>query len=299
MHILSANDLTFDNINKIFSIADQIRLGKTFKVKKFLTLFFEKPSTRTRLSFEAAIARLGGLSSYVDPSTTHRIRGESIEDTSRIIGMYSDFIAARLYEHKDIETMAKYSSAQVINALTDLEHPTQALSDIYTMKRYKKLKDSKLVFIGDIATNTANSLIILASKFNISMSLVGPKDYNPNNSIIKIAEENNKNFNIDITDSIKEGLKGADFIYTDTFVSMGEERDAEKRKKMFAPYQLNSEVLNNAPSAKIMHCLPAHRGEEITSDVLDGKQSIVWEQAMNKLIINEALLIFLSKSNKK
>ncbi|MCL5433876.1 MAG: ornithine carbamoyltransferase [Candidatus Marsarchaeota archaeon] len=298
MHILSANDLSLNDINKIFLIADQISSGKSFKVKKFLTLFFEKPSTRTRLSFEVAIARLGGSSSYIDSSTTHMSRGESIEDTSKILGLYSDFIAARLYNHKDIKTMAEYSSAQVINSLTDLEHPTQALADVYTMKKYKKLKSGKVAFIGDIAANTANSLMLVASKFGMKISLIGPKKYNPNSGIIKIAEENNKDFNINITDSIKEGVKDADFIYTDTFVSMGQEVEAENRKKLFAPYQLNSSVLKIAPSAKVMHCLPAHRGEEITSDILDGKQSIVWEQARNKLIINEALLVFIS-SNKK
>jgi ornithine carbamoyltransferase len=293
MHLLSASDLSIDDINKIFSIADIIAENKRkFRVNKFISLFFEKPSTRTRLSFEVAISKLGGSSTYIDPQTTHRSRGETLEDTAHIIGMYSDFIVARMYKHSDLKIIADNSEAIVINALTDLEHPTQALADIYTMRMFNKdLKNTKFAFIGDIASNTANSLIILASKLGIKLNLIGPENYPVNKNIINLSNRQN----IKITNSIKEGVKGIDFIYTDTFVSMGQEAETLKRKKLFIKYQLNDSVLKLAgKNVKVMHCLPAHRGEEITKEVLEGKQSIVWQQARNKLIINMALIIFLS-----
>ena len=293
MHFLSASDLSVKDIEEIFSIADLIRENKKrFKVDKFATLFFEKPSTRTRLSFEVAISKLGGSSSYIDPQTTHRSRGETLEDTARILGMYSDFVIARMYKHSDLNIIAENSEAIVINALTDLEHPTQALADVYTMRMFKNLKNAKISFIGDIATNTANSLMIVASRLGAKVRLVGPKGYMANKDMLKLSNEDN----ITITDSIKEGVSNADFIYTDTFVSMGEEKEAAKRRKLFMKYQLNSSVLKLASeNARVMHCLPAHRGEEITKEVIDGKQSIVWEQARNKLLLNMALIVFLSK----
>ncbi|MGC8649111.1 MAG: ornithine carbamoyltransferase [Candidatus Micrarchaeia archaeon] len=293
MHLLSASDLSISDVNKIFSIADMLAENKKhIKLNKFITLFFEKPSTRTRLSFEVAIAKLGGSSAYIDPQTTHRSRGETLEDTARIIGMYSDFIAARMYRHSDLKIIADNSEAIVINALTDLEHPTQALADVYTMRMFKKnLKNTKLAYIGDIASNTANSLMILASKLGIKVNLIGPEYYPVNKDILNISNKQN----IKITNSIKEGVIDIDFIYTDTFVSMGQEAEALERKKLFMKYQLNDSVLKLAgKNVKVMHCLPAHRGEEITKEVLDGKQSIIWQQAKNKLLINMALIVFLS-----
>ncbi len=296
MNILSINDLSKDDMLKIFDIAENLKDNKeqtSLRENSTLALFFEKPSTRTRTSFEAGISQLGGKGIYIDSNTTQKSRGESFADIGRMLSSYCDFIAARLYRHDDIVEMAENSSVPVINALTDLEHPTQALVDMYTINSHiKNFKDVKIAFVGDIATNTANSLMLAATKLGARMTLVGPKDYNPNSTYFNKAREHGLVY---VYDNVKEGLEGANIVYTDTFVSMGQEVEAEKRKELFKDFQVNSKLLEYAdPSALVMHCLPAHRGEEITSEVIDGPKSIVWEQAKNKLLIAKALLLFLS-----
>jgi len=298
MNILGSDDLSKDQITKIFEIADSIKEEKeevTLKEHSVLALLFEKPSTRTRVSFESATAELGGYGIYIDTQTSHLKRGESFSDTARMLSSYCDFIAARLYNHNDIIEIANNSTVPVINALTDLEHPTQALTDIYTVRSHKKnLKNVKIVFVGDIAANTANSLIITATKLGMDVALLGPKGYPPNSFYFTKAREYGK---VEVYSDLREALDGADIIYTDTFVSMGQEQEAEERKKLFSGYQVNKELLSYANSdALVMHCLPAHRGEEITSDVLDGPQSIVWEQAKNKKLLAKAVLLYLSNN---
>ncbi len=297
MNLLSSDDLSKDSINEIFKIADQLNSGKQelgIKEHATMALIFQKPSTRTRLSFEVAMIQLGGNAIYLDMSTTQFSRGETFADTAKILGSYCDFIAARLFRQSDLEEIANNSKVPVINALTDTEHPTQALADVYTIRTYKKnLKGTKLVFVGDIASNTANSLMLTAAKFGMDVFLLGPKGYTPNSKFVTKAREYAK---VVITSDIADALDDADVIYTDTFVSMGQEADADKRKKLFAPYQVNNKMLELAnKDAIVMHCLPAHRGEEITGEVLDGKQSVAWEQAKNKLLLNKALIIYLSK----
>ncbi len=296
MNILSSNDISKDQINKIFEIADNLKENKeetAIKENSVLSLLFEKPSTRTRLSFEAAMAQLGGKSVYIDAQTTHLSRGESIGDTSRVLSSYSDFIAARMYSQDDLIELAGYSSVPVINALTDLEHPTQALADMYTIKAHRKnLHNTRIAFVGDIASNTANSLMITASKMGSSMVLIGPKGYLPNSTYFNKAREYG---NVEVTTSIEDGMDNIDVIYTDTFVSMGQEKIAEERRKLFAGYQVDQHAVDAANSdAIVMHCLPAHRGEEISADVLDGPKSVVWEQAKNKMLIAKAILLYLS-----
>lgn len=299
MHLLSSDDLSKDAMSKIFEIADSISAGSesaSIKEHAVLALFFEKPSTRTRMSFEAAMAQLGGHAIYIDPNTTQRSRGETIADTARMFSSYCDLIAARLYKHTDLVEMAANSKVPVINALTDLEHPTQALADLYTIRTHKKgLKGVKIAFVGDTATNTANSLMLTASKLGCEVLLVGPKQCVPSSRYVNRAREYSR---VTITDSIEDGLERADIIYTDTFVSMGQEGEAQERKELFAPYQLNAKAMGYAKKdALVMHCLPAHRGEEITSDVLDGPRSIVWEQAKNKMLLNKAAIIYLLSRN--
>ncbi len=296
MNILSSNDISKDQINKIFEIADNLKENKeetAIKENSVLSLLFEKPSTRTRLSFEAAMAQLGGKSVYLDAQTTHLSRGESIGDTSRVLSSYSDFIAARMYSQDDLIELAECSSVPVINALTDLEHPTQALVDMYTIKAHKKnLHNTRIAFVGDIASNTANSLMITASKLGSNMVLISPNGYLPNSAYFNKAREYG---NVEVTASIEEGMDNVDVIYTDTFVSMGQEKIAEERRKLFAGYQVDQHVVDMANSdAIVMHCLPAHRGEEISADVIDGPKSVVWEQAKNKMLIAKAILLYLS-----
>lgn len=297
MNIISSDDLSKEQMLEIFEIADSIRNGKeevALKEHSVLALLFEKPSTRTRVSFEAAIAQLGGYAIYIDAQTSHLKRGESFSDTARMLSSYCDFIAARLYSHNDLIEIANNSVVPVINALTDLEHPTQALTDLYTIRSAKKnFKNLKLVFVGDIAANTANSLMLSAAKLGIEVALLGPKGYMPQSFYFTKAREYGK---VDTYTDPAEALEDADIIYTDTFVSMGQEEEAEKRKALFAPYQVNAKLLSYAKSdALVMHCLPAHRGEEITSDVLDGPRSIVWEQAKNKMLLAKAILLYLSR----
>ncbi|MGC8647665.1 MAG: ornithine carbamoyltransferase [Candidatus Micrarchaeia archaeon] len=295
-HLLSSNDLSKAEINKIFEIADELVEGKeelSLKEHATLALLFSEPSTRTRVSFEVAMAHLGGHAIYVDMSTTHLKRGETLADTAKVISGYCDFIAMRTDNHDDLLVVANNSSVPVINALTRLEHPTQALADVYTIqKHFSRTKGIKIAFMGDIAQNTANSLMITAAKLGAEIALVGPKGVLPNEFYFNKAREFSK---VDIFNSIEEGVDSADVIYTDTFVSMGVESEAEERRKLFAPYQVNRKVLEYAKeSAIVMHPLPAHRGEEIAADVLEGAQSVVWEQARNKLLLEKAVLIYLS-----
>jgi len=196
MHFLSSDDLSKEGINKIFEIADSIKGGSeelTLKPNAILCLYFEKPSTRTRMSLEAAITQLGGSAIYIDPDKTQRSRGETLSDTARMLSSYSDFIAARLYKHSDLIEMAKSSSVPVINALTDLEHPTQALADVFTIRQYKKsVKNLRIAFVGDIASNTANSLTLTAAKLGAEVVLIGPKGCQANTKIMNRAREYSK-----------------------------------------------------------------------------------------------------------
>jgi ornithine carbamoyltransferase len=294
MHLLSIKDISGRQILEMLRIADKAKTGK-LRLNKTLLLLFEEPSTRTKISLEAAMRRLGGGYIYVDANTTQMSRGETLEDTARVVGEYVDFIAARLRRHSDLYRIAWNTDAHVINALTDLEHPCQAISDIYTIREAKgRLRGLKLAFVGDVAANTANSLMLACAKVGMDVSLVGPEGYAPNRDYMSEA----RNYgNVEHTSDIKKGLADADIIYTDTFVSMGEEKDAGKRLALFKRYQINDRMLRYADGALVMHCLPAHRDVEISSGVIDGKASIVWEQARNKMFGEEAVLMYLEKNS--
>jgi ornithine carbamoyltransferase len=296
LNLLSSNDLTRDAIKEIFGIAERLSSGKErveLKEHTTMALFFEEPSTRTRVSLEAAITQLGGMPIYIDAHSSQRIRGEALADTAKVLSLYCDFIAVRMNSHEGLLEIAANSKVPVINALTSLEHPTQALADVYTIIAHKgEPRNLRIAFIGDIAQNTANSLMLTAAKLGAKISLVGPDACKPNSIYFNKAREYSK---VDLSSSIEEGLEDADIVYTDTFVSMGDEDEAAARRKLFAPYQLNADSLAYAKKdALVMHPLPAHRGEEITADVIDGKRSIVWEQAANKLLLEKAVLIYLS-----
>jgi ornithine carbamoyltransferase len=297
MNLISSDDLTKADIKKLFAIAGRLSSGKSdLSLNKNATvaLLFTEPSTRTRVSFEVAVAQLGGMPIYIDAKSSQLSRGEEISDTAKILSMYCDFIAVRTADHATVVKMAENSTVPVINALTLLEHPTQALADIYTIsKRKGDLKGLKIAFLGDIAQNTCNSLMLSSVKLGAEFSLVGPKGWRPKSQYYNKAREYGRVY---LSNSIEEGLDGADVVYTDTFVSMGDEEEAESRRTLFAPYQLNSSALSHAKKdAIVMHPLPAHRGEEITSEVLDGKQSAAWDQAKNKLVMEKAILLYLSE----
>jgi len=297
MHLLGVDDISREQIIDIFKIADDIVAGRSttsIKEEAVLALLFEKPSTRTRVSFEVAMRKLGGHAIYIDTKSSQMSRGESLEDTARVLSLYVDFIVARFYHQEDMVTLANNSTVPVINGLSDVGHPTQALTDVYTIQEEKKrIKGIRIAFVGDIAQNTTNSLMLAAVKMGAEMVLIGPKNYQPNSKYLIRAREYGV---VDIYDNLSDGLANVDIIYTDTFVSMGFEAEAEKRKAMFADYQINEKTLDFAPkTAQVMHPLPAFRGEEITADVLEGPRSLVWKQAKNKLLLAQAIILYLSE----
>jgi ornithine carbamoyltransferase len=266
-----------------------------------LGLLFEKPSTRTRVSFEAGMNQLGGQTLFLSISDIQLCRGESIADTARVLSRYLDGLVVRTFDHAVVEEWAAQASIPVINGLTDLCHPCQALSDLLTIQEAKgKLQGLKVAYIGD-GNNVANSLIECASKMGMAISLACPKGYEPDQRIVDLArlEAEETGASIQIGEDPQTAVKETDVVYTDVWTSMGREREQARRLKTFAPYQLNERLLKNARrDAIVMHCLPAHRGQEITARVLDGPQSVVLEQAENRLHMQKAILVELLSSKK-
>lgn len=253
---------------------------------KIAGMLFEKPSTRTRTSFEVATRRLGGDSIYLAANELQLSRGEPVKDTARILGGYLDGIVARVYSHDTVVQLAKCSQVPVVNALSDLEHPTQIVSDLFTIQEVKgRLKGLKLAYVGD-GNNVCNSLLLGGGLEGMSIAVACPAGYEPNATILREAENNARSAggNIDVSHDSAEAARDADLLYTDVWVSMGDEATKEKRLKDFNGYQINNDLLKLAKKdASVMHCLPAYRGLEITDDVIEGKQSIVWQQGENKL----------------
>tara|TARA_B100000686_G_scaffold149590_1_gene156843 strand:- start:4681 stop:5595 length:915 start_codon:yes stop_codon:yes gene_type:complete len=257
-------------------------LGRT------LAMVFEKPSTRTRISFEVAMTELGGSAIYLDSKSMQMGRGETIQDTAKVLGRYLDGIMMRASKHETLLEMASHSNIPVINGLTDLSHPCQILADIMTFEENRGLIEDRLIaWIGD-GNNMANSWIHAACIFNFSLNIACPKGRLPNPNIISWAES--KNANINITEDPLNAVKNADAIVTDTWVSMGD-NSLKNPKKIFSKYQVDEKLFKNASQDAIfMHCLPAHRGEEVTSEVIDGSRSVVWDEAENRLHIQKAIL---------
>ena len=264
--------------------------------RKIVGLLFEKPSTRTRASFEVAARRLGGDAVYLSSSELQLSRGEPIKDTARILGGYLDCIVARVYAHETVIQLAKHSKVPVVNALSDLEHPTQILCDLFTIQEKKgKLSSLKIAYIGD-GNNVCNSLILGAALEGMKISVACPEGYEPKDAIVKKAEERARSTGakIQIVRKPSEAAEDADLLYTDVWVSMGDESSKDARMEAFSGYQINSDLLKFAKNdASVMHCLPAHRGLEITDDVIEGSQSIVWQQGENKLYGAGAVLQWL------
>lgn len=296
-HLLSVNDLSVKEIEAIFRKTDHLKKPKPLLKNKTLAMLFAKPSTRTRVSFEVAMTQLGGHAIDLDFGDLQVKRGETIADTARVLSRYVDGIMARLFAHKDIIELANNSRVPVINGLTDLLHPCQALADIYTIKkRFRRLNGLKLVYLGDGSNNVTHSLMLICSKLGIDMIVSCPKKYFPDMDIAKQTLENCKKSGCDfkVVTSPKEAAKDADVLYTDSWISMGEEGEKEERIGVFAPYQLDSELVKLAKkSCIVMHCLPAHRGYEIKSEVMDGKKSVIFDQAENRLHTERGILALL------
>jgi len=270
---------------------------KAILQSKVLAMIFQKPSTRTRVSFEVAMRHLGGHALYLSWNELQLGRGETIADTVRVLSRYSHGIMARVFAHSDLEEMAKYAPVPVINGLSDRHHPCQGLADLLTIQEKKEdFKGLKLAWVGD-GNNVCNTLLIGCSKFGMNMSVACPKGYEPDETVVKWAEQNaeRSGSEIEITADPKKVVEDADIIYTDTFVSLGMEAERAKRLKIFLPnYQVTPKLLRYAKKDVIfMHCLPAHRGEEVLDEVIDGPYSIVWDQAENRLWATMSLLSLL------
>ncbi len=294
--LLTLDDLKRGEILEILELSEKLKknpINNLLKGKVFC-LLFEKSSTRTRLSFETGIQQMGGGSIYMDKSTSQLARGETIEDTAKVLDRYVDAVVARVFSHKTLEIMSKSMNKNVVNALSDLTHPCQILSDLFTIKeKFGDFKGLKLAYVGD-GNNVCNSLLLGCAKVGMDISVASPKGYEPNKQIVRMAKDYSKitKSKVVITTEPKTAVKNANIIYNDTFISMGDEKEKSKRLKVFIPkYQVTNKLFKLAANDAIyMHCLPAHRGEEVTPEVIDGPKSIVFDQAENRLHTQKALL---------
>ena len=298
-HLLSPQDLSPEEIIAVLDKADELkrklRRGEPHDLLKGKTLgmIFAKPSTRTRVSFETAMTQLGGHAIYMGMGDLQLGRGETIADTARTLSRYVDAVMARLFKHEDIVELARNSSVPVVNGLTDLLHPCQTLADLQTIREKKgRLKGLKLAWVGD-GNNVCNSLLLGCTLVGMNISAACPKGYEPSAEIVEQARKNAKRSGakLEIINDPKKAVAGADVIYTDVFVSMGQEAEREQRMKDFKGYQVNADLLKHAKKDVIfMHCLPAHRGEEVAVEVIDGPHSVVFDQAENRLHAQKAVL---------
>ncbi len=294
-HLLKLADLTEKEITEILNLADQLKFEKKNGIKhhllegKNLGMIFEKSSTRTRVSFEVGMYDLGGNALFLSSRDLQIGRGEPVEDTARVLSRFLDGIMIRTFEQSEVEALAKYGSIPIINGLTDYCHPCQVLADLMTIREYKgSLKGLKLCYIGD-GNNMANSLIVGGIKMGMSVTIACPNDFQPDTDIMKWASETGGFL---CTDDIMTAATGADVLYTDVWASMGQESEAEGRGKLFKNYQINSAVTGVAKSdVMVLHCLPAHRGEEITADVLEAHANEVFDEAENRLHAQKAVLV--------
>ncbi|WP_200860771.1 ornithine carbamoyltransferase [Anoxybacillus flavithermus] len=263
---------------------------------KTLAMIFEKPSTRTRVSFEVGMVQLGGHALHLSSRDLQIGRGETIADTARVLSEYVDAIMIRTFEHEKVEALAHYATIPVINGLTDDDHPCQALADLLTIYEVKgKLQGLKLAYIGD-GNNMAHALMLAAAKVGIDCAIASPKGYEPKEAIVKEAKHiaNESGATIVVTNDPYEAIADADVVYTDVWASMGQEAEANERMHIFAPFQVNEALVQRAKQDfMFLHCLPAHRGEEVTEGVIDGKQSYIFQQAGNRLHAQKALLVSL------
>jgi len=302
--ILSIMELNNKEINDIIKFALKLKKRtKPLLKNKVFAMIFQKPSTRTRVSFEVAMYELGGHAVNLTMNELQLSRGETIEDTAKTLSVYTDAIGARVYDHTDVVKLAGAASVPVINMLSDLYHPCQVLGDLLTIHESKhNLKGLKFAWVGD-GDNVCNSLISGCAMMGMHISVACPAGYEPYQEAADFAKrEAARNKSIfELVNDPREAVKNADVVYTDSFVSMGKEAEKEERLKVFLPhYQVNSELMKLAKrDAIFMHCLPAKRGQEVTDDVIDGKQSVVWQEAENRLHAQKALLCFLMHKNLK
>jgi len=311
--LISILDLSSDEIVNILLSAKELKERKRIKQTlkgKVLGMVFQKPSTRTRVSFEVAMYQLGGYALFLNAQDLQLSRGEAMRDTAKVLSRYLNGIVVRAYDHRDVAELAKESTIPVINGLSDLLHPCQVLADIFTIAEMKgklprlstkALSGLEVAFVGD-GNNVANSWINGAARLGMKLVISTPPGYEPDKKVlgegVKLAKATGAD--ISVVHKPEEAVKSADIIYTDVWISMGMEKEREERLKVFRPYQVNGRLISKAKKdVLIMHCLPAHRGEEITDDVLDGPNSIVFDQAENRLHVHKAILEFLLGQSKR
>lgn len=298
-HLLKLSDLSSEEIIGILNLADQLKYEKKNGIEhkllagKSLGMIFEKSSTRTRVSFEVGMYELGGNPMFLSSNDLQIGRGEPVEDTARVLSRFVDGIMIRTFDQEEVEALAKYGSIPIINGLTDYAHPCQVLADLLTIREHKgKLAGLKLCFIGD-GNNMANSLIVGGIKCGMSVAIACPQDYQPDADIMAWAKENG---DFVCTSDIEAAVSGADVVYTDVWASMGQEAEAEARKKVFANFQVNEKFMALAnEGAMVLHCLPAHRGEEITAETFEKHADEIFDEAENRLHAQKAVLVTLMK----
>ena len=301
-HLISLHDLSIEEIESILKVAEklkrQLKEGVPHQLLKGKTLgmIFTKSSTRTRVSFEVGMYQLGGYPLFLSSNDIQLGRGESIYDTAQVLSRYVDGIMIRTFAHSDVEDLAKYGNVPVINGLTDLMHPCQILADLMTIYEHKgTLKGLKLAYIGD-GNNVANSLLHGCAKVGMDIAVASPKGYQCDSNIVSEALEDAKvsGSNILLTEDPVEAIKDADVVYTDTWISMGQEAEKQERIKIFMPYQVNKELFSKAhEDAIFLHCLPAYRGFEVTEDVIDSPQSVIFDEAENRMHVQKAIMVLL------
>ena len=295
-HLLKLLDWSEDEILSCLDLADKLKAEKKAGIKhhilegKTLGMIFEKSSTRTRVSFEVGMYDLGGQALFLSSKDLQIGRGEPVQDTARVLSRFLDGIMIRTFEQSEVENLAKYGSIPIINGLTDFCHPCQVLADLQTIREHKgkDLKGKKLCYIGD-GNNMANSLIVGCIKVGMRVAIACPKGYEPDETVVAWAKENG---DLLITEDILEAAKGADVLYTDVWASMGQENEAKKRQRIFKDYQINDDAVNAAnEGVMVLHCLPAHRGEEITDKVLEEHAAEIFDEAENRLHAQKAVLV--------
>ena len=299
-HLLKLLDWTSEDINEVLNLADQLKyeqkhgIAKKYLEGKTLGMIFEKASTRTRVSFEVGMFQLGGSALFLSSNNTQIGRGEPVEDTARVLSRYLDGIMIRTFEQSEVESLAQYGSIPIINGLTDFCHPCQVLADLMTIREIKgRLDGLKMSFIGD-GNNMMNSLIVGALKSGMSISVACPENYEPDEKVVQFAKEYGDKFQMFRTP--KEAVADSDVVITDVWASMGQEEEAQVRAKAFEGYQINEELMSLAKKdAIVLHCLPAHRGEEITAEVFESHADEIFEEAENRLHAQKAVMVYLMK----
>ena len=296
---ISIHDCTREEVDQILKTAEMLKIrqkaGEMYQPLKGKTLgmIFQKASTRTRISFEVAIWQLGGYALFLSANDLQLKRGETIADTARVLSRYLDGIMIRTFDHSDVTTLAQYADIPIINGLTDLLHPCQVMADLFTIQEKKgRLEGLKLTYVGD-GNNMANTLMHGGAKVGLHVTIACPKGYEPDPEMVAQAREDAKETGarIEVVNDPFEGVQGADVVYTDVWASMGQEQEHAERVKVMQPYQVNSKLMGAAkPNAIFLHCLPAHRGEDVADEVIDGPQSAVWDEAENRMHVQKAIL---------